>query len=199
LTRDERSELREIVRASGWHMRVLATVRDSGLPEAWVGAGAIRDLVWGVRFGSGFEPAVVRDVDVAYFDPGDLGRDRDERATRRLHDAWPEVPWEARNQAAVHTWYARKFGGEPVEPFASVAEAVATWPETATTVAVRLDNDDRIEVCAPLGLSDLLDGVWRRNPRRVSLAVSRARLARHDPARRWPGVRVIAPGPPEPG
>jgi len=58
---------------------------------------------------------------------------------------------------------------------------------------VRLGPDDRIEVCAPHGLDDLLDGTWRRNPRRVSVQQSRARLARHDPARRWPGVRVIAP------
>jgi hypothetical protein len=48
-------------------------------------------------------------------------------------------------------------------------------------------------VCAPLGLADLMDGVWRRNPRRASLAVSLARLARHQPATRWPGVKVIPP------
>jgi hypothetical protein len=61
-------------------------------------------------------------------------------------------------------------------------------------VAVRLAGDDRIEVCAPLGLTDLLGGVWRRNPRRVSLDRSRARLARHRPEQRWPGVTVIPPG-----
>jgi len=48
-------------------------------------------------------------------------------------------------------------------------------------------------VCAPLGLADLLGGVWRRNPTRASLAVSMARLARHRPAERWPAVRVIPP------
>jgi hypothetical protein len=95
----------------------------------------------------------------------------------------------------VHTWYHAKFGGEPVAALASIADAVATWPETATAVAVRLPagGDARIEVCAPLGLADLLGGVWRRNPRRVSLDVSLARLARHQPARRWPGVSVIPP------
>jgi hypothetical protein len=186
-------ELVHLVRSDAWLTRVLATVRASDLPDAWVGAGAVRDLVWGELYGSGFEPHAVRDVDVVYFDPHDLSRDRDDRATAALCAAWPEVPWEARNQAAVHTWYARKFGGDPVPPFASVAEAVATWPETATAVAVRLDAADDIEVCAPLGLTDLLDGVWRVNPRRVTLSTSLARLARHDPARRWPGVRVVTP------
>jgi len=34
--------LRHIVRSCPWLMRVLATVRASGLPDAWVGAGAQR-------------------------------------------------------------------------------------------------------------------------------------------------------------
>jgi hypothetical protein len=175
-------------------MRILATVRDVSLPDAWVGAGTIRDLVWGRLHGPGFNPADVHDVDVVFFDSVDLSRDRDEQATRKLVVAAPDVPWQARNQAAVHTWYADRFGGDPVAPFSSIADAIATWPETATAVAVRLDPAHEIEVCAPLGLTDLLAGVWRRNPRRVSLSESVARLARHKPAERWPAVRVIPPG-----
>lgn len=188
-------QLAELVRCSPWVLRALAVVRDSGLPAAWVGAGTLRDLVWGERYGDGFDPGAVRDVDVVFFDPGDLTREHDHGATP---PGWrrrgPNRPWQARNQAAVHTWYADKFGGEPVAPYRSVAEAVATWPEYATAVAVRLDTADRIEVCAPYGLADLLDGIWRHNPARVDMARSRQRLARHRPARRWPGVRVIEPG-----
>ncbi|MFB9238613.1 nucleotidyltransferase family protein [Plantactinospora siamensis] len=183
-------ELREHVRGSAWLLRALAVVRDSGLPDAWIGAGTLRDLVWGERYGAGFHPAAVRDVDVVFFGPADLSRDRDHRSTMDLAAAWAEPPWEARNQAAVHTWYAAKFGGPPVEPFHGIPDAVASWPEFATAVAVRLDVDDRIAVCAPYGLSDLLDGVWRRNPARVTPERSRERLARHRPAERWPGVRV---------
>lgn len=183
--------LEHLVRASPWLMRVLAVVRDARLPDAWVGAGVLRDLVWGERYGSGFDPRAVRDVDVPYFDPDDLTRGNDDAATERLHRMWPDVPWEAKNQAGVHTWYARKFGGPPVEPLTSIADAVGTWPETATAVAVRLDEHDRLEVCAPFGLADLLGGVWRRNPRRVSAERSHERLARHRPATRWPGVTVV--------
>ncbi|MGH3728728.1 MAG: nucleotidyltransferase family protein [Micromonosporaceae bacterium] len=174
-------------------VRVLTTVRASGLPEAWVGAGAIRDLVWSELFGAGFDPSAVRDVDVAYFDPGDLSRERDDLATARLEHIWPQLPWEARNQAAVHTWYHHTFGGELVRPLWSIPEAIATWPETATAVAVRLGRVGEIEICAPYGLDDLLAGIWRRNPSRVSLQCSRDRLARHSPAARWPGVKVIPP------
>ena len=185
--------LESLIRSSDWMMRVLATVRDERIPDAWVGAGAVRDLVWGERFGSGFRPEQVRDVDVAFFDERDLSRANDKHVTGRLDERWPEVPWEAHNQAAVHTWYAAKFGGDPVPPLTSIADAVATWPETATAVAVRLGDDNAIEVCAPFGVDDLLQGVWRRNPRRASLELSRARLARHRPEQRWPGVTVIPP------
>jgi len=42
------------------------------------------------------------------------------------------------------------------------------------------------------GLDDLLDGVWRRNPT-VNLERSLARLERHQPQTRWPGVTVVPP------
>ncbi|MEH1026726.1 nucleotidyltransferase family protein [Micromonospora profundi] len=184
-------ELRDLVQRSPWLIRALGVVRDSGLPDAWIGAGAIRDLVWGERYGDGFDPSSVRDVDVVFLDVADLSRDNDDRATRRLVTAWPEPPWEAKNQAAVHTWYPAKFGGGPVTPLRTIADAVATWPEYATAVAIRLDAYDQIAVCAPHDLDDLLDGVWRRNPTRVSPEISRQRLARHRPTERWPGVRVV--------
>lgn len=183
-----------LIRSSPWLMRVLEAVREERIPDAWTGAGVLRDLVWGERYGSGFTPERVRDVDVAFFDPKDLRRATDDRVTERLRRRLPGVPWEAKNQAAVHTWYAAKFGGT-AEPLTSISDAVATWPESATAVVVRLRSDGGIEVCAPLGLEDLLNGVWRRNPRRVSVERSLARLERHDPQNRWPGVTVIPPVP----
>jgi hypothetical protein len=188
-----RTELETLIRGSEWFMRVLRCVRDERLPDAWVGAGALRDLVWGELYGPGFRPQDVHDVDVAYFDPGDLSRDHDDVATARLSARCAGVPWQARNQAAVHTWYASKFGGDPPAQLTSIADAVGTWPETATAVVVRLGLDDRLEVCAPFGLADLIRGVWRRNPSRVSLDESLARLDRHRPGERWPGVTVIRP------
>ncbi len=59
-----------------------------------MGAGTIRDLVWGELYGSGFRPADVRDVDVVYFDPRDLRRAQDDEDTESLR-AVADVPWEA--------------------------------------------------------------------------------------------------------
>ncbi|HEY3505536.1 MAG TPA: nucleotidyltransferase family protein [Actinocatenispora sp.] len=181
-------ELRAVVTADPWLMSVLTAVRAARLPDAWVGAGVLRDLVWATRYGHGFDPAALRDVDVAYHEPGDVTRDGDARATTLLARLRPDVPWEATNQAAVHLWYAEFFDTDRPAPLPSTAAGVATWPETATAVAVRLGDAGGIEVCAPCGLDDLLDGVWRRNPARVTPAESRRRLARQ--RGRWPGARI---------
>jgi len=174
------------VRSEPWLLRALDAVAASGLPDAWIGAGVIRDVVWGQAC-DGFDPAAVRDIDVAFFDPGNLSRQRDQDAQQIL-EGLAELPWEATNQAAVHTWYHRYFGGPPVPAFSCVHDAVATWPETATCVAIR-KAPGGIEICAPHGLTDLMSKTWRQNPVRVSIDVSRARLARH--RERWPDIAVV--------
>ena len=185
------ARLAELLAAEPWMMRALGAVAGSDLADAWVGAGVVRDLVWG-QYHGGFDAATVKDVDVAYYDAADLTLERDLAAQEELCRIAPGLPWEATNQAAVHVWYHQYFGGPPVESFPSVHDAVATWPETATCVAVRRDPTG-IEVCAPHGLADLLDGVWRVNPIRVTPAISQARLARQRVRARWPRVRVLLP------
>jgi uncharacterized protein len=185
------NELLHRIGAETWLLEALDTVAASRLPDAWIGAGVIRDVIWG-QLNSGFEPSTVRDIDVAFFDPADLSSDRDRDATQQLCSLL-DRPWEATNQAAVHTWYHHYFGGAPVAAFTRIHDAVATWPETATCVSLRITAGG-LRVCAPHGLDDLLDGIWRRNPSRVSIDSSRARLARHDVAERWRTITVIAPG-----
>jgi len=128
-------------------------------------------------------------VDVAYFDLADLSRERDHEIQARLARLEPDLPWEVTNQAGVHLWFEEVFG-HAVAPLRSLEEAVASWPETATSVAVWIDVDDRLHVIAPLGLDDLLGMVVRRNPRRVSPETYRHRLETKRYHERWPGVTI---------
>jgi hypothetical protein len=72
-------------------------------------------------------------------------------------------------RAAKHQriWYGRTHTRrhDPCAPLSSIEDAIGIWPETATAVAVRLGAGEAIEICAPLGVADLIGGVWRRNPR----------------------------------
>jgi hypothetical protein len=181
--------LRELVWGCPWLLDILRTVERAGLPDAWVGAGIVRDLVWDSLYGAGFDPATVKDVDVAFYDSADTSAARDAAAEAALRQLTPDVPWDAKNQAAVHLWYASRFGDE-VAALISTRDGVDTWPETATAVALRVTNDV-LDVYATFGLSDLLGGVWRRNPRRVSPTEYLARIERKCPHERWPGVSVL--------
>jgi hypothetical protein len=146
-------------------------------------------LVWdGLH--DGFSPDRVNDVDAAFFDPHDLRPERDLAVEELLGQLLPVVRWDAKNQAAVHLWYEGRFGSA-VDPLLSTADGVGTWPETATAVAVQLREGGDLAIVAPCGLPDLLTGVWRRNPRRVTVAESRRRLRAKRVPERWPRVRII--------
>src|SRR6202035_5374382 len=153
-----------LVRCSPVLMRALRAARTVDPPDWVIGAGAIRDRVWDHLHGF-TRPAPVRDLDLAFFDPIALGGDRERSAQRALAAEAPALAWDVTNQAAVHLWYPQVFGIE-VDPLTSTSDAVATWPETATAIGVRLLADDCIEGIAPCGLDDLFGLICRRTPRR---------------------------------
>ena len=134
-------------------------------------------------------------MDVAYFDAADTGRERDLLEEERLRRVLPNIPWDVKNQAGIHQWFEERFG-YPVSPLCSTREAVASWPETASAVALSLTRSDEIEVYAPLGLEDLFDMVVRRNPARVTPELYVKRIAEKRYAERWPKARIINPDPP---
>lgn len=170
-------------------MTALAHVRDLRLPTWCVGAGAVRNLVWDALHAHA-TPSALADVDVAHFDADDLSAERDAALQRQLQSIAPATPWEVTNQAGVHLWFEKHFG-HAVTPLRSLDEAVASWPEYATAVGLRLDDHDRLHVIAPLGLDDLFAMVVRRNPARVSVETYRQRVASKRYAERWPHVTVV--------
>ncbi|HUS14125.1 MAG TPA: nucleotidyltransferase family protein [Chloroflexia bacterium] len=184
-------KLESILRADAWFMDVLATVRDADPPDWLVGAGVIRTIVWDHLHGYAM-PTSLADVDVAFFDAADLSPARDAAVQADLATRRPTIPWEATNQAAVHLWYGAYFG-TAVDALPCSAAAVATWPETATSVAVRLQLDDSLTIVAPCGLADLLGLVLRHNPRRATAALYLRRVEQKQIARRWPRVHTIPP------
>ncbi|WP_409863314.1 nucleotidyltransferase family protein [Roseateles sp.] len=184
---DRHDELRAIVRSSAWLMRALHAARYLGLPQWCIGAGALRNRVWDHLHGHS-EPSALADVDLAYFDPEEpSGEEAAHQAA--LARACPDLPWELTNQAHVHLWFESCFG-HAVAPLRSLQDAVASWPEFATAVAVRLEADDTLTVIAPHGLDDLFAMRIRRNPARVSVETFRQRIAQKQYAQRWPRVLI---------
>lgn len=182
--------LQDIARDSAWFMEALHAAREVLAPLPWcIGAGAVRNLVWDHLHGRAQQPSAHSDIDAVFFDDTDLSSARDVELQARLATLAPSLPWEVTNQAGVHLWFEACFG-HAVAPLSSLEEAVASWPEYATAVGLRLEADEQLTVIAPLGLMDLFEMRVRRNPRRVSVATYRQRLAQKNYAARWPGVRI---------
>jgi hypothetical protein len=182
-------QLISIVETSVWFMSALEAVRSLHLSAWCIGAGAVRNLVWD-HLHEHESPSSLTDVDVAYFDEDDLQSETEQALQAVLSARSPGVPWEVTNQAAVHLWFEGHFG-HPVAPLSSLEEAVASWPEFATSVGITLTEDSSLEVIAPHGLNDLFSMVVRRNPARVSIETYRRRIAEKRYAERWPRVTVV--------
>ncbi len=183
------NQLRQLIYSSPPTMELLQTVRACNPPDWLLGAGVIRNLVWDALHNYS-EATPARDIDVAFFDTADLTAKRDEVITNQLMQHQPGVVWEATNQAAVHLWYEEYFG-QTVPPFQSSAEAIATWPETATCTAVNLLPNNDLIIVAPFGLEDLFNMVLRWNPARVTKERFQQRLEEKQHQKKWPLVQII--------
>ncbi len=145
--------LRALLRADLLRLRILECVRALQLRDAWVAAGVLRSAVWDAAHGR--PPGrTFSDVDVIWFDPTE---DRDAELEGSLRALEPDVAWSVTNQAHIHA-----ANGDA--PYASATDAMRFWPETATAVAARLEEDGNITIAAPFGLDDLFGLVLRPTP-----------------------------------
>ena len=182
------TQLLAILGEHPWFMAAMDAVSDLGLSQWCIGAGVIRNIVFDYLDGGSTTP--IRDVDVAYFDLSDLSEHKDREYKDILKVCMPNVPWEVTNQAAVHLWFHKKFGYR-VPPVNGIEEAVATWPETCTAVAVTKLHKDEYKVYAPCGLEDLFGMVIRRNPARVNVRTYNTRISNKQYDKCWKSVRII--------
>ncbi|PWC55491.1 nucleotidyltransferase family protein [Azospirillum sp. TSO22-1] len=165
-------------------MEALRAVESLGLPDAWIGAGFMRNAIWRYLHGQVVEPGS-EDVDVVYFDPADARVERDLGLEMVLGRALP-MNWSVCNQARMH-------GRNGDAPYRDTADALRHWPETATAVAVRWSGG-RVELLAPFGLEDLLALRIRPTPAfQHKVAVYRARIIEKRWRERWPQAEIIEP------
>jgi hypothetical protein len=180
--------LTEIVRRHPLLAAVLARFDAVALPDAWLVAGAVAQSVWNDR--SGRPPAWgFKDIDIVYFDAADLSAETEAAHEARLRTLFDDLPakLDVKNEARVHLWYADAFG-HAIEPYRSTADAIGTFPTTATSIGVR-PGDGTLRLCAPFGLDDLLGGIVRPNKRQITRAVYEKKTARWRTL--WPELTYI--------
>jgi uncharacterized protein len=100
--------LSAVLRRAPYLMTAFVAARAADPPDWLISAGAIRDTVWDALHDRP-PTAVPRDIDLGFFDPADLTAARDQAVEAHLRARAPGLPWEAKNQAAVHLWYPKRF------------------------------------------------------------------------------------------
>lgn len=153
---DNICRVRHIIRVDPLRWHILGIVRALRLPDCWIGAGFVRNAVWDHLHQR--SPSLLRgDVDVMWYnsEQADPIQDRNYEASLRKVEA--AICWSVKNQARMHAQ-----NGDA--PYTSATDAMRFWPETATAVAVRRNDEDDCEVAAPFGLADLFGLVLRPTP-----------------------------------
>ena len=156
-------------------------------PQAYIAAGIIRNTVWAHLHD---QPYALEntEVDVIFYDVSDDCYA--ENLEKEMSKIFPNMQWDITNQALVHTWY-KTDSGENIAPLTSIEHALSLWPETATSVAVRLNQLNELEYIAPFGLSDLFDLKLRWNKNLVSHDVFLYRLKTKDFFGKWSKLKLI--------
>lgn len=179
-------QLCTILRNDPLRMDALREVRQLGLPDSWIGAGFVRDAVWDQLHGYPAS-APVGDVDVVWFDLGRAVPAIDRALEQTLKGVHGDLDWSVKNQARMHE-------RNTDAPYASVADAMSNWPETATAVAVRLSQSGELEVNAPLGIADLFELRITPTPRfqTVKRPIYEARITEKQWLTRYPRLTETA-------
>ena len=96
-------------------------------------------------------------------------------------------PVEVRNQARVHLWFSERFGCA-YPRLATADESLRYYASVVQAVGVRLEDDGRLDIVAPLGLADMFAMVIRPNRTLANAASHTAKAQRAKSI--WPEVVV---------
>lgn len=139
-----------------WMMDILRSAQSLNLPDWWVCAGFVRSKIWDVLHEFN-ERTPLPDIDVIYFDESNVEEEIEKRYENRLKLLQPAIPWSVKNQARMHSV-------NNDIPYSSSTEAIAKFPETATALGVKLDEQGNVILTAPHGIEDVVNFNIRPTP-----------------------------------
>lgn len=166
---------------------VISNAEKIGLPDYFIGAGCIVQTVWNYQIGNDLMYGI-SDIDFVYFDNTDLSFEAENNCIARVSQfVNTDVKLDIKNEARVHLWYKEKFGYD-IKPYLSVEDAINTWPTTATSIGVRLQNGV-LKVYAPFGLNDLFGMIVRANKAQITKEIYMQKVNKW--ISKWPSLTVI--------
>ena len=159
-----------------------------GLQDYYIGAGCVAQSVWNYQMGLELTYGI-SDIDFVYFDNTDLSAEAENSTIAKAESVLNPCPikLDIKNQARVHLWYKNHFGYE-IKPYESLEDAINTWPTTATSIGIRLENN-KLKVYAPYGLNDLFGMIVRANKAQITEEIYVRKVQKW--SAKWPALTVI--------
>ena len=126
---------------------------------------------------------------LVYFDDKHLDYDDENEVIVKIHKILPDIgiKIDVKNEARVHLWYGNH-NGYNIQPYTSLEDAINTWPTTATTVGVRLENN-QLKVYAPFGLNDMFGKIVKANKVQITKQIYENKVEKW--IKKWPDLKVI--------
>lgn len=180
-------ELKDILLQNTILSYVLERTRALKLPNWYLGAGAITQTVWNHNNGFDLNNGI-EDYDLVYFDL-DLSKEKEDSYLNQAKLLFTELSVDIVNEARVHLWYKQRYGKD-IQPYTSTESAIDTWPTTATSVGITMNEEGIIKIYAPFGLEDLLSYTVRPNKTLITEDIYKKKVAKWTSI--WPNLNVIA-------
>ncbi|MBX2811426.1 MAG: nucleotidyltransferase family protein [Myxococcales bacterium] len=168
--------VKETIALDPSRMSTLRLVREMNLPEGAVAGDFVRCAIFDKLHGHK-EWTQLQRVEVVFFDPNRTDESVDLSIQAELVACSSRKPWVVKNLAREH----------PVAR--SLAQSMDGLMVTASAVAIRMLNNERLEVVAPFGVDDLLNGVLRPTKSELSSSVEKM-YSRENWKTRYPLLRV---------
>ncbi len=145
-----------LIKEDEWMMEILTMAKSLNLPDWWVCAGFVRSKIWDVLHG--FEERTpIPDIDVIYFDTSNIDEGEEKKVEERLRIINAHIPWSVKNEARMHVV-------NDIPPYTSSVDAISKFPETATALGIKLDENDEVILTAPCGIEDVLKMQLKPSP-----------------------------------
>ncbi|TVZ41133.1 hypothetical protein P886_0472 [Alteromonadaceae bacterium 2753L.S.0a.02] len=148
-----KNTIAQLILDDPYRLELLKSVAALRLPDWYIAAGFVRNLVWDHLHN--FVATPLNDVDVIYFDK--TNRFKDVEVCKALVSSQPGINWQAKNQANIHS-------SNGYLPYRDSEHAMTFWPEKETAIAVRFTSNGQITVTAPFGTKSLFEGKITHNP-----------------------------------
>jgi hypothetical protein len=181
-------QLEKIILSNKIIANILEKASKFGFDNYYIGAGCIVQTVWNFQMNYDLTNGI-SDIDFVYYDSSDMSLETENSITEKIEKEFNElsIKLDINNQARVHLWYKEHFGYD-IEPYKSIEDAINSWPTTATSIGVRLD-EQKMKIYSPYGLNDLFGMIVRPNKKQITEEIYLQKVNKWKT--KWPSLTII--------